>query len=222
MIKYLRDRKKIYEARAKWDFKYKLRLEWWRILLSDNPNAKIIREWMKSDFHFREEWEVCLFRLSEHFADFNRITKWETASAEIRQRHTKRVSRLANELADALEEEHRPYYPPVVDLVDKPSLPFAIASALNANDTDGLPALLRKLANYADSAKFEKKRDTRPNIPGNNARAFTRHLDIFFRDVFEFDNGKMPNNIIAECVSLRFPDIDTPGEDSIRKWRGSK
>ncbi|MFO1351761.1 MAG: hypothetical protein U1F68_14255 [Gammaproteobacteria bacterium] len=65
----------------------------------------------------REDWEVRLWFLANHFELYRELSGWETASFDERSAHSKRVARLARDLANALEETPRPHYPPALALL---------------------------------------------------------------------------------------------------------
>jgi hypothetical protein len=83
-----------------------------------------------------------------------------------------------------------------------------------------MPSLLRRLAEYEEEQAYSPKREPRPNTPttmGANARAFARHLTAYFESHYNLT----PDEIIAACVALRFPDCP-PDADDVRSWRGAR
>lgn len=247
------------------------------LLCSSSPDAVKVQKWLKKHArkgmgqHMRllpncEDWEAELWLLSVKFYDFQPITVWEVASAKERDEHAYRVARLCRELASALEEDIRPYYPPALELFDSEravdiirGLQEGTAKALLAGTgysldsrngyKRGKPAwfengepgyrdpasnlasrfhypglqqvssLLRRLADYAEASPKQRKRDQRPTVTNRDARAFARelsdHFDLFFK--------RKPNEVIAACVALKFPELDPPPDEAtIRKWRGKK
>jgi hypothetical protein len=106
------------------------------LLLSNNPEAEKIRAWLKKNARPGiakelpewlqgfgglpcEDWEVELFSLAMHFKCFHGLSAWETASAEERLSHTYKVAKRARKLAEAMEEQPHPYYPPALALFDE-------------------------------------------------------------------------------------------------------
>jgi hypothetical protein len=84
-----------------------------------------------------KEWEARLIQIADMFTDFWELSDWETASKDARLLHGSIVAKLARELANALEEEPRPYYPPVLEFFDEDrstdiikAMPEATANAL--------------------------------------------------------------------------------------------
>jgi hypothetical protein len=81
------------------------------------------------------------------------------------------------------------------------------------------PSLLRRLADYTEARLSDPKPDPRPTVSGMPLRALARDLAKYFLASFD----KTPNEIIAACVRLYFPDFEpSPGEATIREWRGVK
>ena len=92
-------------------------------------------------------------------------------------------------------------------------------SLVNHPYSQQFPSLLRQLADYAETRIHDQRHDYRPTVPGVDLRVFARHLALYF-SIF---SRKIPNEIIAACVRLRFPDFDPPpNEATIRAWRGVK
>ena len=248
------------------------------LLLSSSPEAKKVRVWLKRNarewviehsefFRGCQPWEAELWHLSQLFMDFSLMGKWERASAQERATHSMKVAKLARQLANAIGEEIRPYYPPALEFFDderavdiirrfgkqsaeallsttgysadsqdgyergkldcfdhgepqwRRSPAHALASSLLFPQWQELSPMLRRLAEHAEQSLKEPKRDKRPNIPNADARAFARYL----ADDFKLFFGKTPNEVIAACVVLKFPNIDPPPDEStIRDWRGVK
>lgn len=247
------------------------------LLCSSSPDAAKVQDWLKK--HARkglgkimrsmpdcEDWEAELWFLSVGFANFRPMGAWETACAEARLNHANRVATLCRELADTLDSDIRPYYPPALEFFEPEravdiirSLPKSTAEALLSGTgfsldwrdgyergkpdylRNGLPqyrspgnklasrfcypgpqqvsSLLRRLADYAEASPKQRKRDQRPTVTNRDARAFARelsdHFDLFFK--------RKPNEVIAACVALKFPELDPPPDEAtIRKWRGKK
>ena len=82
-----------------------------------------------------------------------------------------------------------------------------------------LHKLLKSIATYADKNAAEQRRIGRPNTGHPNARAFALHLAENFDETFHC----MPNEVIAACVCLKYPQLENPpNADTIRDWRGAK
>ena len=267
---------------------------WLDLMASDGPEQKTILRWCKNAripapvlnpqltlaFFMMiriqrsdnvlpcEEWEARLWYIALWFGNFQELSEWETAPAEKREGHSLRVAKLARDLANALEEPIRPYYPPALELFDEEravdiirSLPeqtaevllngtgyahdwhprqgrdtryqrgeydrrsyssdaaLNLASRFDSPEPQLLSSMLRRLADLAEQKCREPKRDARPKTANANARAFARHL----AKEFEFKFNRTPNDVIAACVCLRFPDLENPpNEDTIRAWRGAR
>lgn len=80
--------------------------------------------------------------------------------------------------------------------------------------------LLLSLARWAETEAEESNRNPRakrPNTGDANRRALAVRLARHFGDFYQ----RQPNEIIACCVNLIFPDGDPPAtEDLVRTWRG--
>ena len=248
------------------------------LLLSDTPDAQIIRKWLKANT--REgigallnrnslgkdkecfpctDWEADLWYLMNQFVHFRSLGKWERAANSSRSKHSEKVARLARDLAKLLEKIPAPYYPPVLEFFDEDraadiirALPSELAELLlsgtrydhappkcsrngipdyqNASyklagrfafpEPQNFPSLLKNLADYAEKKQHELKRDQRPKTGQPDARAFARQLAD---DYFKLLLNRRPNEVIAACVRLKYPDIDPPPDEStIREWRGVK
>ena len=84
---------------------------------------------------------------------------------------------------------------------------------------DGLIAILENLAEFFEKKKNAPRRDKRPNSYEVDARVFARSVAAFFKSIY----GLTPNEVIASCVALRFPDLESPpDEGNIRDWRGAR
>lgn len=83
-----------------------------------------------------------------------------------------------------------------------------------------VPSLLRNLGFFAMMQGEMEVELKRPNVAGADARLFATTLaEQCFRRYFDL----VPNDVIAACVALRFPGLDSfPEESDIRKWRGVK
>ena len=116
---------------------------------------------------------------------------------------------------------------------EKTELPFAegcsgkrwlkphlqLVGAFSTRESQEFPSLLRRLADYAEARIADPKRDHRPSRSNADARALARDLARYFLSSFH----KVPNEIIAACVRLYFPNLDDPpDEGTIREWRGVK
>lgn len=106
------------------------------LLLSDGVEQEKIRAWCKRNPHNEmaelncrlhvppegvtpcEGWEASLSWIAFMFS-FSELNSWEIASSEVRIAHGLKVAKAARELASALEEHPRPYYPPVFELFNE-------------------------------------------------------------------------------------------------------
>lgn len=87
------------------------------------------------------------------------------------------------------------------------------------------PALLERLASFAESAKREPKRVLKPGTakkgtatPQANARAFARYLAGYFKEWFNTSKNGL-YEVILLCVKLMFPRLQpSPTESKIRDW----
>lgn len=247
------------------------------LLRSSSPDAAKVQDWLKKNARKGigqdmrllpncEDWEAELWFLSFRFADFRPMGVWETACGKTRLNHANRVATLCRELADTLDSDIRPYYPPALEFFEPEravdiirSLPKSTAEALlsatgfsldlrngykrgkpewfengepgyrdpasilasrySYPESQKVSSLLRRLADYAEACPKKPKRDQRPSFPNQDARAFARELSDFFNLFFK----KHPNEVIAACVALKFPELDPPPDEAaIRKWRGKK
>lgn len=83
-----------------------------------------ITEWYWSDVELLNDWEAEAWLLVvTRFAGFECLDAWEKASDKDREAHVCKIANLARQLAEVLEQEIRPYYPPVLEYFDdEPSL----------------------------------------------------------------------------------------------------
>jgi len=82
-----------------------------------------------------------------------------------------------------------------------------------------LSSMLKRLADHTEEQAREPKRDQRPSVPGADARAFARELANHFQLFFNLT----PNEVIAACVAIKFPELDPPPDEAtIRRWRGAR
>ncbi len=97
---------------------------------------------------------------------------------------------------------------------------YILAGRFSFPEQQNFPSLLQRLADYTEQKAQETKLDQRPNTGQPDARAFARQLA---NDYFKLFFKRTPNEVIAACVRLKFPDIDPPPDEStIREWRGVK
>jgi hypothetical protein len=186
-----------------------------------------------------EGWEATLIELAEMFGYFYELQEWEIATSEERKAHLNKVAKLARELAETLTEEPHPSYPPVIEFFDDDCVMDVFnllpemhrKYSLRAKDYRGaltfyfpdggqkLPSVLLRLAEYADKKLYETKRIARPNTGHANSRAFALYLAEGINRRF----NKIPNEVIAACVCLKYPELENPpNSDTIRDWRGVK
>lgn len=209
------------------------------LLLSSNPDAVKVVEWLernndKKRNHFLQK----IAFLADKLTSYKEIDAWEGAPMKDRISHSRRVTKLARELAAALDEDIRPTYPPALELFDEERA-IDIMRALSSKwyfghlstkakklsrrflspDYQRLQPMLKRLAIFSEEATKAEQRDKRPSFPNANARAFARQLAGYFKQFYD----RTPNEIIAACVCLKFPEIDpVPDESTIRAWRGAK
>jgi hypothetical protein len=85
-----------------------------------------------------------------------------------------------------------------------------------------MPSMLRRLAEYVEEQANSPRREARPNTPTPmraDARAFARYLTAYFEKTYKLT----PDEVIATCVALRFPELDpAPGTEDVRAWRGAR
>lgn len=191
-----------------------------------------------------EGWEASLLEVIWAYSNTGELSEWSLASAELRKAHIVKVARLAHQLADALTEQPHPYYPAVLGLFDdqcaqdivnllpKPDprshaifyrspklIPQRLLSAYYFREGQQLPSLLNRLANHAEEQLFSQKTIARPNTGHPNSRAFALHMANSIYKIWK----KTPNEIIAACVCLKYPELENPpNADTIRDWRGAK
>jgi hypothetical protein len=93
-----------------------------------------------------------------------------------------------------------------------------LAGHFRLPETQEFPPLLRRLAIWVEEAAKESKRDKRPK-KRPNARIFARDLAEYFAQYY----GCIPYEVIAICVTLKFPELDSPPTaKDVRKWLGAK
>ena len=233
-----------------------------KLFLSNGVEQKKIIAWCKknpredlaeklNDRHLNPEnvapcewWEASLIEVISVYGNTGELSEWRLASTEQRKAHTAKVARLARKLAEALTEQPRPYYPPVlglfedkyaqeiVDLLPDPGhhayeiyhksprrIPQRLLSHYYFRETQQLPSLLNRLANHAEEQVSFHKPIPRPNTGHVNSRAFALHMAEEFKRIFK----RTPNEIIAACVCLKYPELENPpNSDTIRDWRGVK
>ena len=104
------------------------------LLLSRDSDAKEIRKWLKSharpeiakDFENQtnelqcEDWEAELWFLNQIFTYCSGpMTAWQATPDKERKRYVKRIRSLSLDLANLLEKENAPYFPPVLEFFDE-------------------------------------------------------------------------------------------------------
>jgi hypothetical protein len=98
-------------------------------------------------------------------------------------------------------------------------------SSPSARQAQELAPIFERLADYAENSINEPKRDRRSNSGNADARAFARQLAEYFKKPRYYRNldCQIPNTLIADCVTLKFPDLDPPPDDkTIRDWCRTK
>lgn len=101
------------------------------------------------------------------------------------------------------------------------SLADCLASLFCWPKSQSLSAMLAKLESIASAAAAEQgaRLPSRPNKGDPDRRALAVHLANHFSGFY----GKTPNDVIACCVNLAYPDGDPPAtEDLVRGWRGAR
>lgn len=200
----------------------------------------------------QESWEYGIISLSACW-DSKPLEPWELASARERQQLVMRASRLASELADLLDDkkfiplgsihrhidtdirecflrevwedsrtqppEHQKFTGTCDEFVSGWAVEWRYGFVSHLEKQRWSP-LLRSLAKSLTQRAHVRGRDARPQTGAPDARVFARHLaDEFFQAEF----SRTPNEVIAACVRLRFPELDNrPDEATIRSWRGVK
>jgi hypothetical protein len=168
---------------------------------------------------------------------FSPVSTWEKLSNEHRRALVERVSKLFNELADTLDDDTCPFFPALLLNCDGETVDGAFTAGLGnekkisinleevtvvfsgISKNHEITSILRRLADYATTTLNEKKRDVRPSVNAPTPRAMARHLTEHFQTYY----NKTPNEIIASCVCMVFPELyPPPGEEEIRKWRGAR
>lgn len=221
------------------------------LLLSDGPEQDKIKKWCENNphnelaEHYNKKlpdnvspcvgWEASFHWIANAFSTFRDLNAWETATAEHRTTHSKRVAKLARELAKELSVSPSPCYPPVLYLFEDSEMVLEIIFSTDINlmlkevpneestiifpANQDFPTLLRRLADFAEGKKYPNRVIPRPKTGSPSARAFT--LDIFKKINEKFNLS--PNEVIASCVCLKFPDLEiAPDGETIRRWRGAR
>jgi hypothetical protein len=138
------------------------------LLLSDAEDAQKFRKWLinkaarpgrgetGSPATRVKDWEAEVFAVALQFAYFQPLRTWEAASSEKRGAHRDRVARLARELAEALEEDIRPFYPSALELFDEDqalnilrAMAPALAEALSRGERYGKQSDYSTAGGYA-------------------------------------------------------------------------
>ena len=230
--------------------------KWFQCLFSDGPEQEKIMKWCYKDnkipvdfdadtlmYHFYgedlsnisklEQWEERLFIVCDwFFENENRFyhKPWEFASSSKRKAHANRITRLANELAAAIEEDIHPPFFPVNHYFDEDHPNFRKQQCFSYEPDNleiqtviykfsgiyqhrilftidkAFPQILRLLARRTQNKLKIPARDTRPNTGNVDARIFAKYLARQFISTF----NRIPNDVIAACVCLKYPDIDPP------------
>jgi hypothetical protein len=119
-----------------------------------------------------------------------------------------------------LEDDICPEYFPIEQYFKKNKLPIDETNSLTLQFIDfHLPQILRMLAEIAPKKLRERRREARPKTGKVYARIFAKYMAHKFELVF----NRIPNDVIAACVCLKYQEIDPPpNEDTIRDWRATK
>jgi hypothetical protein len=219
--------------------------KWIPLLFSDGPEQEKIRQWCYKENQILpvyetplssillqeykintlqiEQWEERLLEIAHWFGVFDENEYhafWGLASFDKRKSHANRVARLANELSAAMEEDICPEYFPIEQYFKKNNLPIDEINSLTLQFIDfNMPKILRTLADIAPKKLRERRREERPRTGKKYAVIFAKYMANQFELVFK----KIPNDVIAACVCLKYPEIDPPpNEDTIRDWRVAK
>ena len=184
-------------------------------------------------------WELRLMHFAQLLAgEHHKLSPWDKASTERRTAHCKAVADLARQLADELSKEDAPPYPTALGLFeDEPARwlmhrlqpPRCGASLDHQHDLEqagsafpqGIPGLLRRLAECADERRAWPKRNPRPN---SGVSAEAREFALLAAGELGAEYGRTPYPVIAACVRLKFPSIQhpRPNEDHVRGWIGHR
>jgi hypothetical protein len=110
-----------------------------------------------------------------------------------------------------------------LDRCGKPHLPLSAAEVLACYfPKQAMASSLLRWAKRALKEVNAPQRDPRPHTPTPmhaNARVFAQQLDRYFKWRYK----RTPNEVIAACVALRFPDLyPKPGGEDVRTWRGAR
>ncbi|MBL8243166.1 MAG: hypothetical protein JNL89_03205 [Rhodanobacteraceae bacterium] len=94
-----------------------------RRLLSNDPDAEKIRAWFTKHplppTRNLTEQELAILLLVSAIDTCRPLSKWEKATARERTAHAAAVARLASALAELIESDCRPFYPPALELFDE-------------------------------------------------------------------------------------------------------
>lgn len=253
-----------------------------RLMSDHDPNAKELREWLKRR-HGEEpdgleiahalpigylgsqeglplrcdRWEGALMQFAEFMSHHPSLSTWDVTPGKDRPAHTRRVAKAARALADVLEEESRPDYPPLLALFNDddalrlaelmptqknliagtrlvhnklsselrtPAQRLAFVFKMTArsrrdDEPHQLPDILRRLAAYAEKARYARTPVTRPRTGHSKARVFAQHMHDYLMERY----GAPLDRINILCIAVKYPDIqDLPDERTIQGWTGRK
>ena len=184
-------------------------------------------------------WESRLMHFAMMLTDEDhKLSPWDKASTERRAAHCKLIADLARQLADELSKEDAPPYPSALGLFeDEPARwmlqqlqpgrsggsfsPRDDLERAGFADPQGMPGLLRRLAECADERRDWPKPNPRPNSGiSPDAREFALLV------AYELDSqySRKPYPVIAACVRLKYPAIQhpPPNADHVRGWLGDR
>jgi hypothetical protein len=233
------------------------------LLCSEEKGAIKIRDWFKR--HARagvsalgrhldsgqevtcEDWEFEIRQLAGVMTTDSNLSDWDKAEYKKRSRYLEHVSRLAHQLADALEQDPNPGFPAALALFDndcathlakamgEPTLkyvsgegcvappstqwdpPSRLSHFFDYPEAQYLPSMLRRLAKYSDHPLRLRRPDSRPGTGEPSTRMLARKISNHFVRTY----GHPWDEIVATCVALRCPQFEpAPTWETIRDWRG--
>lgn len=184
-------------------------------LRENDPNARIIRNWLEhnGDPNIKET-------LAWYVAKPPKLTEWEKLSSEVRKRKAERIASLARQLSAELATVPDPDSPLAISLSDTKHAMILLNTVFQysedfTKDVMRLSPILESIADYADTLKHTKIRDSRPNTGSPDARVLAK---VIAERLIEL-NCPLSSTLIAAVVALAHPEADPPPTpELVRDW----
>lgn len=212
-----------------------------KLLSGRTKDARLIRSWLEARLKEGDAGDVSralsshLFVLAGILETQQPPTDWDLAGTEKRERHLTRVRTLANELADLLTTSESLGDPRLIDLIDSDTRKSLVLN-LTPEQRDALfpryhsyvvPAeiglqttlseLLRTAAErFGPELAWKPAYMRRPGSGNLEVRELCERLKIYLRQSFNL--GRNPNELIAACVRIRYPEHAGADAEKVRDW----